>query len=59
VPGLAVKIDVFNVTNKQVAQNVDETYNLTGTTRSAIYERVISYTAPRSARLSIEYNKRF
>lgn len=59
VPGLAVKLDVFNVTNKQVAQNMDETYNLTGTTRSAIYERVISYTAPRSARLTVEYIKRF
>ncbi|GGY66769.1 TonB-dependent receptor [Pseudoduganella albidiflava] len=58
-PGLAVKVDVFNVTNKQVAQNVDETYNLTGTTINSIYERVISYTAPRSARLTIEYNKRF
>jgi hypothetical protein len=59
LPGVAVKVDVFNVTNKQVAQNVDETYNLTGTTLSTIYERVISYTAPRSARLTIEYNKRF
>ena len=59
VPGLAVKVDVFNVTNKQVAQNMDETYNLTGTTISSIYQRVISYTAPRSARLTVEYTKRF
>ncbi len=59
VPGLAVKVDVFNVTNKQVAQNMDETYNLSGTTINSVYQRVISYTPPRSARLTVEYNKRF
>jgi hypothetical protein len=58
-PGLMLKVDVFNVTNKQVAQNVDETYNLTGTTISPTYQRVISYTAPRSARLTAEYNYKF
>jgi hypothetical protein len=57
--GLALKIDVFNVFNKQTAQTIDETYNLDGTTVSSTYGRVISYTAPRSAKFTVEYNHRF
>lgn len=56
--GFAFKLDVFNVTNAQTAQNVVEAYN-NSTRMSATYERVISYTAPRSARLTAEYNKKF
>ncbi|HAT31986.1 MAG TPA: hypothetical protein DCW29_14360 [Janthinobacterium sp.] len=59
VKGLALKIDVFNVFNKQTAQTIDETYNLEGTTISSTYGRVISYTAPRSVRLTAEYNYKF
>ena len=57
--GFALKLDVFNVTNAQTAQNVVEAYNNSSTRMSATYERVISYTAPRSARLTAEYNKKF
>jgi hypothetical protein len=57
--GLSVKVDVFNVFNKQTEQTIDETYNLDGTAVSSIYGRVISYTAPRSVRLTVEYNHRF
>ncbi|MET0268724.1 MAG: TonB-dependent receptor [Duganella sp.] len=57
--GLSVKVDVFNVFNKQTEQTIDETYNLNGTAISSTYGRVISYTAPRSARLTVEYNHSF
>ncbi|KQN79074.1 hypothetical protein ASF04_00835 [Duganella sp. Leaf61] len=59
VKGLSVKIDVFNVFNKQTAQTIDETYNLEGTVINSTYGRVISYTAPRAAKLTVEYNHRF
>jgi hypothetical protein len=58
--GLAVKLDVFNVANKQTVQTIDETYNVNSTTDVLpTYGRVISYTAPRSARIGVEYNHRF
>ena len=58
--GLAVKVDMFNVANKQTVQTVDETYNVGSTTDiSPTYGRVISYTSPRSVRLGVEYNHRF
>jgi len=58
--GLAVKLDVFNVTNKQTVQTIDETYNVSTTsTVSDTYGRVISYTSPRTVRIGAEYNYRF
>jgi outer membrane receptor protein involved in Fe transport len=57
--GLSVKVDVFNVFNKQTAQTIDETYNLDGTAINSTYGRVISYTPARSAKLTVEYNHRF
>jgi outer membrane receptor protein involved in Fe transport len=60
VKGLAVKLDVFNVANKQTVQTIDETLNVGSTENvSPTYGRVISYTAPRSVRLGVEYNHRF
>ncbi|MEV4780175.1 TonB-dependent receptor [Burkholderia sp. LMU1-1-1.1] len=59
IKGLSLKVDVFNVFNKQTEQTIDETYNLDGTAISSLYGRVISYTAPRSVRLTVEYNHRF
>nr|WP_307729818.1 TonB-dependent receptor [Duganella sp. sic0402] len=58
VKGLTVKLDVFNVFNKQTEQTIDETYN-SGALIASTYGRVISYTAPRSAKLTVEYNHRF
>ena len=58
VKGLALKVDVFNLFNKQTIQTIDETYNV-GTQVSGTYGRVISYTAPRSVRLTAEYNHKF
>ena len=57
--GLTVKVDVFNVFNKQTEQTIDETYNLDGTAINSTYGRVISYTAPRAVKLTVEYNHRF
>jgi len=58
--GLTFKVDVYNVANKQVAQNIDEIYNVSSTTDvSPTYGRVLSYTQPRSVKLSAEYNYRF
>ncbi len=58
--GLALKVDVYNVFNKQVAQNIDETYNVNDTLAvSPTYGRVWSYTAPRAVKFGVEYNHRF
>ncbi|MFL6673112.1 MAG: carboxypeptidase regulatory-like domain-containing protein [Massilia sp.] len=60
VKGLAFKVDVFNVANKQTVQTIDETYNVSTTTVvSPTYNQVISYTEPRTVRLGVEYNHKF
>jgi len=56
-PGLAFKVDVFNVLNKQVAQNITEIGENGGP--NVVYSsrgRVISYGAPRSVRFTINYD---
>jgi outer membrane receptor protein involved in Fe transport len=58
VPGLQARVDVFNVFNAQTLQNVIEGYN-NGTRISSTYELPVSYTAPRSVRLSVSYDKKF
>lgn len=57
VKGLMLKMDVYNLFNKQTAQAVDEQYNVggTGTGISPTYGRVISYTAPRVFRFTATY----
>ena len=57
---LAFKLDVFNVFNRQAPQNIEERYNVGSTTAIAsTYGRVISYTTPRSMKLTAEYNHKF
>jgi hypothetical protein len=58
VPGLMARVDVFNVFNKQVLQNVSEAYN-SGARISSTYETPLSYSGPRSVRLSVSYDKKF
>jgi Carboxypeptidase regulatory-like domain len=53
--GLSLRMDVFNVFNKQSAQAVDEVYNSGDTTVSSTYGRVISYTAPVSVKFTLQY----
>jgi hypothetical protein len=58
--GLTLKVDVFNVLNRQAAQNMTEDYNTdSATTVNALYGGVVSYTAPRTVKLTAEYNYRF
>ena len=59
VAGLALKMDLFNVFNKQVVQAINETYNSGTGVINAGYGRVASYGDPRSVRLTAEYNHRF
>jgi hypothetical protein len=56
-PGLQIQLDVFNVLDKQVAQNVEERGELggQGVVASNRYQ-VISYDAPRSFRLTARYD---
>jgi hypothetical protein len=59
VQGLALKMDVFNLLNKQTVQAINETYNSGTGVINAGYGRVASYTDPRSIRLTAEYNHKF
>jgi hypothetical protein len=62
VAGLALKMDVFNVFNKQTLQQIDQLYN-TGTGGiSPTYGTPgaqLGYTVPRSVRFTVEYNHKF
>lgn len=60
--GLAFKVDVFNVFNKQTLQQIDQTYNSADGTISPTYGTpgaLVGYTAPRSAKFTVEYNHKF
>jgi hypothetical protein len=62
VPGLALKIDVFNVFNRQTLQQIDQTYNTDTGGISPTYGTAgayVGYTAPRSMKFSVEYNHSF
>jgi hypothetical protein len=62
VKGLSVKVDVFNVFNKQTVQQIDQLYNSDDGSRSPTYGTpgaFVGYTAPRSARFTVEYNHAF
>ena len=56
--GLVLRADVFNVFNRQAGQNQTESYN-SDASLSALYGGVISYTAPRSVKLTAEYSYKF
>jgi hypothetical protein len=56
--GLKLKADIFNVFNRQVAEVIEERYN-TGTGLRSTYGAVQSYSAPRSVKLTIAYDKKF
>jgi hypothetical protein len=60
--GLALKVDVFNVFNRQTLQQVDETYNTDTGSISSTYGTAgafVGYTAPRSVKFTVEYNHKF
>lgn len=59
--GLELRAAVVNVLNEQTVQTTEEQYNndAGGSTIQSIYGRDVSYTAPRSVRLSATYNYKF
>lgn len=60
--GLALKMDVFNVFNKQTVQQIDQTYNTEGGSISSTYGTpgpFVGYTQGRSVKFTVEYNHRF
>jgi TonB-dependent Receptor Plug Domain len=58
VKGLSFKMDIFNVTDEQTVQTIDEVYNV-GDAVSPTYGRTISYTAPRSFKFSAQFEHKF
>lgn len=59
VPGLNLKVDVFNVFNDQTMIKRLEQYNLSSGNISSTYGGAYLYAAPRSIKFSAEYNHRF
>jgi hypothetical protein len=59
IKGISLRMDVFNLFNKQTAQAIDEVHDVANTTKpypeTNTYGRVISYTAPISFRFTVEY----
>ena len=56
--GLTLKLDVFNVLNRQSIEVIEERFN-SGTALRALYSTPLSYTAPRAARISAYYDYKF
>lgn len=60
MPGLKFKADVFNVFNRQVGEAVEERRHARGATAvQNIYGLIQSYSAPRSAKITVSYDKKF
>ena len=52
--GVSLKLDVFNVFNRQSTETIEERYN-SGTGLRALYSTPLAYSAPRSMRISALY----
>lgn len=61
VKGLALRLDVFNLFNKQTIQAIDEVHEnaYDPSTTTPTYGRVISYTAPRTVKFTVTYDRKF
>ncbi|GJI95552.1 Oar protein [Duganella caerulea] len=60
IQGLTVKVDVFNVFNKQAPITNNATYDDGSSgTISATYREVQNYQVPRYAKFTVEYNHKF
>ena len=58
--GFGFKLDVFNLFNRQAVEVIDERmYNRNVTTIRSLYSSVVSYTAPRSMKLTASYDYKF
>ena len=58
LPGLKLQADMYNVFNRQVGEVIEERYN-TGTGLRNTYGAVQSYSAPRSVKFTVAYDKKF
>jgi hypothetical protein len=58
IKGLALKVDVFNVFNRQNITSVTEAYN-SGAAVSSTYQVPLSMNAPRSAKFTVTYDHKF
>ena len=58
VKGLALRMDIFNVFNKQTVTSVEERYN-NGTQVRNTYELPLSMTVPRSFKFTASYDHKF
>ena len=58
VKGLTVSADIYNLLNRQAAQNINERYNTnsSSTTINPTWGRVRSYSAPRYVQFGIRYD---
>ena len=59
LPGLVLKADVFNVFDRQSAEAIEERKNLTGGGLRNTFGVVQTYSAPRSVKLTVAYDKKF
>lgn len=62
IAGLSLKVEVFNIFNRQTLQQIDQTYNTGTGSISPTYGTAgpfVGYTSPRSMRFTVEYNHRF
>ena len=59
--GLQLRVDVFNMFNRQSAQAIDEVHENASDITSVLptYGRVISYTAPRAVKFTATYDYKF
>ena len=58
--GFGFKLDVFNLFNRQSIEVMDERmYNRNVTSIRSLYSSVVSYTAPRSMKLTASYDYKF
>lgn len=58
IKGLQFRVDVFNVFNSQSVASVTEAYNNAANV-SSLYQTPLSLTAPRYARFSLMYDRKF
>ena len=59
--GLKLKVDIFNLFNRQVAEVIEERYNAAGGSSSVrtTYSSVQAYSTPRSVKFTVAYDHKF
>jgi hypothetical protein len=61
LPGLTMKVDIYNVFNKQTVTSINEELNLraAGATVSGLSQQEQNYSAPRAVTFAAQYTKKF